>query len=132
MQIQTNSSHTSFQYNTKTMKSSIAFVAFMFLFLIIVASTSEAAISCSDVIKDLKPCVSYLVSGSGQPPAACCSGAKALASAVSASEDKKTACNCIKSTAKSVKLNSQLAKALPGNCGISVPISISPDADCSK
>ncbi|KAJ1388238.1 hypothetical protein SESBI_39275 [Sesbania bispinosa] len=40
--------------------------------LILVASTSlEAAISYSDVIKDLRPCVSYLVSGSGQPPGAC-------------------------------------------------------------
>ncbi|KAJ1377257.1 Plant lipid transfer protein/Par allergen [Sesbania bispinosa] len=101
--------------------------------LILVASTSsEAAISCSDVIKDLRPCVSYLVSGNGQPPAACCSGAKALASAASTSEDKKAVCNCIKSTAKSVKINSQLAQALPGNCGINLPISVSPDADCSK
>nr|AFK35133.1 unknown [Medicago truncatula] len=113
------------------MKSSL--IAFSALVLLIfVASNSEAAISCSDVIKDLKPCVSYLVSGSGQPPAACCSGAKALASAVSTSEDKKAACNCIKSTSKSIKIDSQLAQALAGNCGINTPITISPDADCSK
>ncbi|XP_057459024.1 non-specific lipid-transfer protein 8-like [Lotus japonicus] len=112
------------------MKPSSAFSALVLLMLLV--SASEAAISCSDVIKDLKPCVSYLVSGSGKPPGACCSGAKALASAVSTSEDKKAACNCIKSTAKSIKMNSQLAKALPGNCGINVPINVSPDADCSK
>lgn len=110
--------------------SSITFAALMLLILI--TSNSEASITCSDVIKDLKPCLSYLVSGSGQPPSACCSGAKALASVVSTSEDKKATCNCIKSTAKSVKINSQLAKALPGNCGINTPISVSPDADCSK
>ncbi|XP_061353958.1 non-specific lipid-transfer protein 8 [Gastrolobium bilobum] len=112
------------------MKSSSALAALVVL--IVLASTSEAAISCSDVIKDLKPCVSYLVSGSGQPPAACCSGAKALASAASTSEDKKAACNCIKSTAKSIKMNTQLAQALPGNCGITLSINISPNADCSK
>jgi hypothetical protein len=114
-----------------TMKSCLVTFVALVLF-ILVASKSEAAISCSDVIKNLKPCVSYLVSGSGQPPAACCSGAKALASATSTSEDKKTACNCIKSTSKSVKINSQLAQALPGNCGINTPINISPNADCSK
>ncbi|KAK7323786.1 hypothetical protein VNO77_27277 [Canavalia gladiata] len=112
------------------MKFSGAFVTFVLLILL--ASTSEATLSCSDVIKNLRPCVSYLMSGSGQPPAACCSGAKALASAASTSEDKKTACNCIKSTSKSININSQLAQALPKNCGINVPITISPNADCSK
>ncbi|KAI5445474.1 hypothetical protein KIW84_013634, partial [Lathyrus oleraceus] len=113
-----------------TMKS--LSIAFAVLVLLVVTSDSEAAISCSDVIKDLKPCVSYLVSGSGQPPSECCTGAKSLASSVSTSEDKTAACNCIKSTSKSFKINSQLAKSLPGNCGINIPISISPDADCSK
>lgn len=100
--------------------------------LILLASTSEAAISCSDVIKDLNPCVSYLVSGSGKPPATCCSGVKALASAASTPEDKKAACNCIKSTSKSISINAQLAQALPGNCGVTLPISVSPNTDCSK
>ena len=113
------------------MRTSGALAAIVLLFLLI-SSTSEAAISCSDVVKDLRPCVSYLSSGSGKPPAACCSGAKALAAAATTSADKKTACNCIKSSAKSMKINSQLAQALPGNCGISVAISISPNADCSK
>ncbi|KAK7243654.1 hypothetical protein RIF29_38462 [Crotalaria pallida] len=112
------------------MKYSSALAALVLLILL--ASTSEATISCSDVVKDLKPCISYLVSGSGKPPAACCSGAKALASAASTSEDKKAACNCIKSTSKSITIKSDLAQALPGNCGISLSISISPNADCSK
>ncbi|KAE9590487.1 putative plant lipid transfer protein/Par allergen [Lupinus albus] len=112
------------------MKYSSTLAAFMLLILVV--STSEATLSCSDVIKDLKPCISYLVSGSGKPPEACCIGAKALASSATNSEDKKAACNCIKSTAKSITLNSQLAQSLPGNCGISLSITISPNADCSK
>ena len=112
------------------MKSSGALAAIVLLILL--ASTSEATISCNDVIKDLKPCVNYLVSGSGKPPPACCSGAKALEAAATTSDDKKAACNCIKSSSKNLKINSQLAQALPGNCGISLSISISPNADCSK
>ncbi|XP_015932587.1 non-specific lipid-transfer protein 8 [Arachis duranensis] len=103
------------------------------MILVTSVTNSEATISsCSDVIKNLKPCVNYLMSGSGKPPGPCCSGVKALAAAAATSADKKTACNCIKSTSKSLNINSQLAQALPGNCGISLPISVSPNADCSK
>ncbi|KAI4323319.1 hypothetical protein L6164_022934 [Bauhinia variegata] len=114
-----------------TMKSSSSALAAIAL-LLLLASGSEAAISCSDVIKDLKPCVTYLVSGSGKPPAACCSGAKALAAAATTTEDKKAACSCIKSTSQSLKIKSQLAQDLPRNCGINLPYSVSPNADCTK
>lgn len=102
----------------------------MVVFLAVQAS--EAAVSCSDVISKLRPCVSYLVSGSGKPPPACCSGVSALASAPSTSADKKTACDCIKSAAKNVNLNPQLVQALPGNCGVNLPFPVSPNTDCSK
>ncbi|MED6219312.1 hypothetical protein PIB30_034655 [Stylosanthes scabra] len=121
------------------MKSSSpgAVAATCVVLMIVVASVtsySEAAISsCSDVIKNLSPCESYLVSsGSGNPPDKCCSGVKALAAMAGTSADKKTACNCIKFTSKSLNINSQRAQALPGKCGVSLPISVSPNADCSK
>ncbi|XP_028799771.1 non-specific lipid-transfer protein 8 [Neltuma alba] len=115
--------------------SSVSVCGLVLLVLVVVltaSSSSEAAISCSDVVKDLRPCVSYLSGGSGKPPPACCSGAKSLASAASTTADRKTACNCIKSSAKSLTIKSQLAQSLPSNCGISIPFSISPDTDCSK
>ncbi|XP_022732163.1 non-specific lipid-transfer protein 8 [Durio zibethinus] len=102
------------------------------MLLLLLAPASYAAISCSDVIKDLRPCVNYLVNGTGKPPAACCAGASALASAASSSADKKAACECIKSAAKNMKPNSQLAQALPANCGINLPVTVSPTVDCSK
>ncbi|XVF10980.1 hypothetical protein REPUB_Repub07fG0229700 [Reevesia pubescens] len=102
------------------------------MLILLLAPASYAAISCSVVIKDLRPCVSYLVNGSGKPPAACCSGISALASAASSSADKKAACECIKSASKSMKPKTQLAQALPGNCGITLPVAISPNVDCSK
>ncbi|CAN6561623.1 unnamed protein product [Malus baccata var. baccata] len=111
---------------------SAAAAALMLLLLLLLAASSEAAITCSDVTKDLRPCLSYLVSGSGKPPAACCAGASALASAASTSADKKAACACIKSAAQKINIKSQLAQALPGNCGINLSFSFSPNTDCSK
>lgn len=102
------------------------------MLLIVLAPAAEAAIACSDVIKDLRPCVNYLVNGSGMPPAACCTGASNLASSASTSADKKAACECIKTAAKKLNPNPQLAKGLPGNCKISLPFTVSPNVDCSK
>lgn len=116
------------------MRSSSCALVWSVVLLLVVYSltTSEATLSCTEVIKDLRPCVTYLSSGSGQPPAACCSGVKALVAAAVTSEDKKAACTCIKNTSKSLTINAQLAQALPSNCGITLSISISPNADCSK
>uniref|UniRef100_A0A9I9DTV3 Non-specific lipid-transfer protein n=2 Tax=Cucumis melo TaxID=3656 RepID=A0A9I9DTV3_CUCME len=102
------------------------------LFVFLLLGVSKATISCSDVTKDLMPCVSYLVSGSGKPPSACCDGAKALSSAATSGADKKAACQCIKSAASNVNYNAKLAQDLPSNCGITLPFSISAGIDCSK
>ncbi|ESQ50614.1 hypothetical protein EUTSA_v10022915mg [Eutrema salsugineum] len=92
---------------------------------------SESAISCSVVIQDLQPCVSYLTSGSGQPPATCCDGVKSLAAATTTSADKKAACQCIKSVANSVTVKPELAQALASNCGASLPVDKSSTVDCT-
>ena len=102
------------------------------MLLLLLAPTSKAAISCSTVLKDLRPCVNYLSKGSGKPPASCCAGASALASAAATSADRKAACACIKSAAGQINPNPQLAQSLPGNCGISLPYTVSPNVDCSK
>ncbi|KAF4394634.1 hypothetical protein G4B88_009884 [Cannabis sativa] len=106
--------------------------AFFVLLFLAMAASSEAAISCSDVIKDLRPCVSYLMNGSGKPPAPCCSGVSTLASAASSSADKKAACECIKNAAKNIKLKTDLAQSLPKDCGISLPFAVSPNTDCTN
>ncbi|GAV69099.1 Tryp_alpha_amyl domain-containing protein, partial [Cephalotus follicularis] len=113
-----------------TMNSSS--IAAVVLVLLLCGPVSEGAISCSDVLKDLSPCVKYLQNGSGMPPAACCTGASTLASAATTSADKKTACGCIKAAAQQLNPNAQLAQALPGNCGITLPFTVSPNVDCSK
>ncbi|EXC32132.1 Non-specific lipid-transfer protein 8 [Morus notabilis] len=112
--------------------SSPRVAAVFVILLLLLVGASEAAISCSDVVKDLRPCLNYLVNGSGKPPTACCAGVSALASAASSSADKKAACECIKSSAKNINYKADLAKALAQNCGISLPFTVSPNLDCSK
>ncbi|XP_044466995.1 non-specific lipid-transfer protein 8-like [Mangifera indica] len=118
------------KYSSRVLVSASTMAALIILILLV--PESEGAISCSDVIKDLRPCVNYLKSGSGNPPSACCAGASSLASATSTTADKKTACSCIKSAAQKMTIQTQLAQALPGNCGITLSVQISPNVDCSK
>lgn len=93
---------------------------------------SEAAIQCSDVLKNLTPCVSYLTIGSGSPSTACCSGVTSLASSASTTADRRAACSCIMSVVSKVKPDVAAAQALPGSCGITLPFKVSPNIDCSK
>ncbi|KAK9123376.1 hypothetical protein Sjap_012978 [Stephania japonica] len=102
------------------------------MLLLLLPYSSEATLTCTDVFKNLQPCLNYLVNGYGKPPPACCAGASKLATAASTPADKKTACTCIKTASQNIKLNAAAAQALPGNCGISLPVTVSPTVDCSK
>ncbi|KAI3683100.1 hypothetical protein L1987_83600 [Smallanthus sonchifolius] len=113
-------------------KVSLLLVITIVSLLMLSLPSSDAVISCSTVIQDIAPCVSYLRSGSGMPPSTCCSGAKALAAAAKATLDKQAACSCLQSASKTLNPNPVLAKSLPGNCGISLGFTISPNVDCSK
>ncbi|KAJ8645125.1 hypothetical protein MRB53_006873 [Persea americana] len=112
--------------------SGIVMTASAIVVLIVFMPASEAAVQCSDVVKNLRPCLSYLQNGSGKPPAACCTGANNLNSEATTSADRKDICNCIKTATQKLKANDAAAKALPGNCGISLPVPVSRTVDCSK
>ncbi|XAR54286.1 hypothetical protein NMG60_11029346 [Bertholletia excelsa] len=112
-------------------KAFFSFMAALLLVLLSNAPASKSALSCSDALKDLRPCASYLMTGTGMPPAACCTGASALAVVANSTTDKQAACNCLQSAAKSVNVNFTLAKALPGNCGINLGFAIDPNMNCS-
>ncbi|KAJ0265416.1 Non-specific lipid-transfer protein 8 [Hirschfeldia incana] len=92
---------------------------------------AESTISCSVVLSDLQPCVSYLTSGSGEPPKTCCDGVKSLDAATTTSADKKAACQCIKSVANSVTVKPELAKNLASKCNASLPVDASSTVDCN-
>ncbi|XP_073148003.1 non-specific lipid-transfer protein 8 [Henckelia pumila] len=117
---------------TSSMPIVRSLAAAFLLMLYVLLPSSEAAIECSDVIKDMQPCISYLRSGSGLPPDPCCTGASNLAAATTTSADKQAACTCLKNASKAINVKPELAQSLPANCGISLAFSISPDVDCSK
>ncbi|PIN10575.1 hypothetical protein CDL12_16830 [Handroanthus impetiginosus] len=93
---------------------------------VVLLAAPAATITCGDVMKDLMPCINYLTSGSGAPPSNCCAGVSSLASAATSTADKQAACACLKNAAKNINVKPELAKSLPGNCGISLSISVSP------
>ncbi|KAL6981570.1 hypothetical protein U1Q18_023196, partial [Sarracenia purpurea var. burkii] len=117
----------------KSSDQAAPFMAILLLLSTLLASKClVSAITCGDVVRDIGPCVNYLTkSSSGLPPAACCAGAKSLASATTTTADKRAACNCMKSASQKVSVNPSLAKALPGNCGISLGFTVDPNIDCS-
>ncbi|CAA7022160.1 unnamed protein product [Microthlaspi erraticum] len=106
-------------------------LAIIFVLVVSFIPRSESAISCSVVIQDLQPCVSYLTSGSGQPPDTCCDGVRSLAAATTTSADKKAACQCIKSVSNSVTVKPENAQALASSCGASLPVDASSTVDCT-
>nr|ABK22649.1 unknown [Picea sitchensis]ABK25515.1 unknown [Picea sitchensis]ACN40466.1 unknown [Picea sitchensis] len=91
---------------------------------------AEAAISCSTVIADLVPCLSYVTGSAASPPAACCNGVKTLNAAAQTTPDRQAACKCIKSAAASYHYNSAKADKIPALCGVNIGIPISPSTSC--
>ncbi|KAI0495669.1 hypothetical protein KFK09_021972 [Dendrobium nobile] len=88
--------------------------------------------TCGEVDLDLLPCLSYIQNG-GDVPSDCCNGLSNLVAAAKTTDDRRTACNCLKSLASGAS-NDELSRAagLPDKCHISLPYKLSPSTDCSK
>ena len=79
------------------------------------------------------PCLGYLTGSGGAVPSECCSGIESLNAAAQTPEDRQTACNCLQSAAGSIAgINYGLAAGLPGQCGLTIPYTISPSTDCNR
>ncbi|CAK7343590.1 unnamed protein product [Dovyalis caffra] len=90
------------------------------------------ALSCSVVAGDLAQCIGYLRNG-GQVPGPCCQGVAALNNAAKTTQDRRDACNCIKTTAAKVGgVNPNNAAALPGLCRVNIPYKISTSTNCAS
>ncbi|KAI5665641.1 hypothetical protein M9H77_15494 [Catharanthus roseus] len=94
------------------------------------AMPSEA-ISCGQVESSLAPCLQYLLGG-GTPSGTCCTGVKTLNGMLYSKLDRQTACNCLKSAAqRNPSIKPDAAASLPGKCGVSLPVPISPTTNCN-
>ncbi|KAA0025399.1 non-specific lipid-transfer protein 1-like [Cucumis melo var. makuwa] len=95
--------------------------------------TTEATVTCNQVVSNLSPCISY-VTGGGSPSFNCCSGVRQLNKAAQTTPDRQDVCRCLKSLINGVTYNGQNvanAAALPTKCGVNLPYTINPNADCS-
>jgi len=90
------------------------------------------ALSCSVVASNLAQCLTYLRNGGAVPPA-CCKGVGTLNNAAKTTQDRRDACNCIKTTAAQLGgVNSNYAAALPGLCHVNIPYKISTSTNCAR
>ncbi|GMH10020.1 hypothetical protein Nepgr_011861 [Nepenthes gracilis] len=113
----------------------LTFVVAMVLAVVVLPPPADAAISCSQVLGYLRPCIGY-VTGSvpGKvPPAVCCTGIKSLNSAAKVTPDRQAVCRCLKQLANGFGSGPvNRAGAVPGKCGVNIPFKISLSTDCSK
>ncbi|KAL6603963.1 hypothetical protein ACP70R_044324 [Stipagrostis hirtigluma subsp. patula] len=106
--------------------------AVLLLAMLAVQQLAAASISCSDVVSDLSPCLSYLTGNDKQPSAECCAGVTTLVDAADTKEERQATCECLKAAYRQFHALLSAAQALPLQCGISLPYTISPDVDCSQ
>ncbi|KAJ8898870.1 hypothetical protein K2173_008179 [Erythroxylum novogranatense] len=94
---------------------------------------TRAAVSCEQVITNLRPCVTYIING-GAVPGNCCNGIKGLNNAARTTPDRRAVCSCLKSTISGLPYNNfnvQNAASLPTKCGINLPYRLDPNINCN-
>ncbi|CAJ1948410.1 unnamed protein product [Sphenostylis stenocarpa] len=102
------------------------------LCLVVVTAPTARAITCGQVTGSLSQCITFLIKG-GAVPGQCCAGVKSLVAAARTTQDRQTACNCLKSAAgKITGFNANNAAALPGKCGVNIPYKISTSTNCAR
>eukprot|EP01018_Ginkgo_biloba_P031729 Gb_23000 [translate_table: standard] len=108
-----------------------SWLAVALLMCLLLAPFAKGAVTCSDVLSDLSPCVGYLQTGTGKPTSSCCNGATKLAASAKSTADRQAVCSCLMGVVSTVQPKESAAKALPGACGLQLGFPISTKADCS-
>lgn len=93
---------------------------------------AEGAISCSKVIFDILPCLSFVTGDAANPTAACCNGVKSLNAEANSTPDRQAVCRCIKSVAGSSSYDASKAANIPSLCGVNVGFPISASMSCDS
>ncbi|XP_052175784.1 non-specific lipid-transfer protein 1-like [Diospyros lotus] len=111
----------------------LGYVAVMvYMCMLAVAPSCQAAVNCGMVATDLAPCLDYL-RGGASVPAGCCDGVRNLYSQAQTTADRQNACKCMKSAALAVTgINLNNASNLPKICGVNIAYKITPSIDCTK
>ncbi|CAN6194924.1 unnamed protein product [Urochloa humidicola] len=110
--------------------------AFAFVLLVALAfqqqQVARADIACPDVLSDMEPCLSFLQGDGTTPSGQCCAGARSVYAAADTTAERRATCECLKTAYRQINAQLSAAQALPDDCGLSLPYTITPDIDCSK
>jgi hypothetical protein len=102
------------------------------LLAVLLVSEASASIKCEQVGLNLVPCLPYTI-GRGTLTPGCYNGVRSLNSTASTSADRQVAYRCIKGLTSTISsLDLGAISGLPGKCGVSVPVPISPFTDYDK
>ncbi|KAJ8533761.1 hypothetical protein K7X08_007085 [Anisodus acutangulus] len=103
---------------------------FVVLCMVVVAPHAEA-FTCGQVQAAAVNCLPYLQNRG--PLGSCCGVIRGLISSARTTDDRRTACSCLKAAAATIKgIDMGKAAGLPGVCGVKSPFPISLSTDCSK
>lgn len=108
-------------------------LAFGLVILVVAGSASRVhAMSCSQAVTTLMPCLPFAVGSDPKPTAPCCLGVKTVNDQATTKEDRRALCECFKKAAPALGVKPEKVKQLPDLCGIKVPVPIDPNIDCNK
>lgn len=101
--------------------------------LSILCSVAAAAVPpCETMVQELTPCQPYLTDTAASPTDDCCNGAKNIATYIVTQRDRTDVCECLKPTAVARADDPFRISALPGVCGVQIPLPpVTADTDCS-
>ncbi|KAL3718126.1 hypothetical protein ACJRO7_003286 [Eucalyptus globulus] len=118
---------------SKSSNRQLAPKVLFFLFIMFMSSTPVKSITCQEALKVLFPCLSFVLGSVPPPPSAeCCSGAQALASQVTTTEDRRTLCQCYKNIPPGIDIKPDRVQEVSKYCNVNVTIPTDPKVDCNS
>ncbi|XVF57153.1 hypothetical protein PTKIN_Ptkin06aG0181200 [Pterospermum kingtungense] len=100
------------------------------LCVLVVEPMVTTAITCLDVKNKMKPCIKYLQNREALP-GKCCAGVRALNKQAKTTPNRRTACKCLLSEARSIHPRDDLAVNLPAKCGVNIGVKPSYSINCN-
>jgi len=136
---QVSSSFNSQKYRSAMSRVGVLAVVLLFSGLAAVnacnnAKNGDNATSCTEVAKDLAPCLTFIQGKQNKPSQKCCDGAKLLNNAAETQPDRQDICECIKTALSAVgNVDTSRIPLIVKDCKLSVKLPpIGPKTDCSK
>ncbi|XP_038688633.1 non-specific lipid-transfer protein 1-like [Tripterygium wilfordii] len=95
------------------------------------AANVVQAISCTQSLLSLLPCLPFFTTPIPMPSVQCCVAVASLNLEANTKEIRQELCNCFKSAFTSYGVLPEKAKQVPQLCNVPVPVPIDPNIDCN-